>query len=76
MEVPEGWESAEEYPILDMPFGYCSVDVDLLVPGMDDFGRARQDRGRGYYHFDANQWFIYEGAHETPSNSVLAWRYF
>lgn len=76
IEIGDGWETPDDLPARDVKFAHCSVDVEILIPSMDSFGKRYEEKRKGYYHYDAKQWFIYEGAEgEQACDTLTAWRY-
>lgn len=71
------WETPDVTPAKDTKLEHFTVEVEVLLPGMDTFGAKREIKRIGYYHLQAHQWFVFdkETDIEVPYNSVLAWRY-
>lgn len=72
------WESPDTFPVRDERFVHCSVDVTVLVAEMDQFGERKEVERKGYFHWQAHEWFVYfddECTSEEPNDNVIAWRY-
>lgn len=71
------WETPDAIPAKDSMLEQFSVDVEVLIPEMDEFGVKKEVKRIGYYHLQAHQWFVFdeESDSEEPCDSVLAWRY-
>ena len=71
------WETPDTIPAKDSMLEQFSVDVEILIPEMDEFGVKKEVKRIGYYHLQAHQWFIFDKGNtlELPCDRVLAWRY-
>lgn len=77
MIVMNEWETPDSIPAKDTKLEHFTVEVEVLIPGMDAFGAKREIKRIGYYHLQAYRWFVFdkETGIEVPCDRVLAWRY-